>query len=166
MVTLAILVSEDMVDLTSTRMRDEGLEVTIKPPCTILVDCEAQAADHMTFFPGLSEETSGKVVASLMGISFRHLSTTLLPGRVLLPTFPFDSKSDGSGLHVMYGNVCQMLYNVCAGPSAIAYSGPLVMFRATEKTNGWDLLELGDIDFLERANEIMSASQVSWYADS
>ena len=165
MASLAILVSEDMVDLTASRMRDEGLEVIIKPPCSILVDCETQTADHMTFFPGLREETSGKVVAALMAVSFHHLSTTLLPGRILLPTFPFDCTSDGSGHHVMYGNVCQMLYNVCAGPSAIAYSGPLIMFRATEKTDGWDLLELGDIDVLERANEIM-LSQASGYAVS
>ena len=70
--------------------------------------------------------------------------------------------NDGADLYVMHGNPTQMLYNQVPGPETKTpmtgeKGGVWVMFRATERTDGFDLLPLGldNDEILSKATAIM-----------
>jgi hypothetical protein len=79
MAQLAILISEHMLDLTASILRDEGVTFTLVPPCTLKLECDSTSCDHLAFLPGLSPSTCVKVVAALLGVTSLHLTNTLLP---------------------------------------------------------------------------------------
>jgi len=163
---LALVCHSDALDLLASRIRGEGVDVTLAPPNALLVDCDTDSCDHMNFFPCISDDRAERIVAALLNVKTDHLTKTLLPGfnAALLPTFPFDSVNDGDDLYVMHGNPTQMLYNQSVpGAETIASmlgekkGGVWVMFRARERTDGFDLLPLGlnNDEILSKATDIM-----------
>ena len=167
MAQIAIVCNSDALDLLASRIRGEGVDVTLAPPNALLVDCDTDSCDHMTFFPCISDDRAERIVAALLNVKTDHLTKTLLPGfnAALLPTFPFDSVNDGADLYVMHGNATQMIYNQSApGPETktpmmgSSKGGVWVMFRATERTDGFDLFPLGlnGDEILSKATAIMN----------
>ena len=163
---IAVVCNSDALDLLASRIRGEGVDVTLAPPNALLVDCDTDSCDHMTFFPCISDDRAERIVAALLNVKTDHLTKTLLPGfnAALLPTFPFDSVNDGADLYVMHGNPTQMLYNQSVpGPESktpmmgSSKGGVWVMFRATERTDGFDLypLKLNNDEILSKATAIM-----------
>ena len=155
---LAILVST--LDAVASRLRDEGVAFRLAPPSALLLECDTDHCDHFSFFPGLNDATSLKLAAALMDVTSQHLSTLI--HAVSMVTLPFDSLTDGDGVFVIHGAISQLLFNVCAGPQPSILGpgtgGPWVLFRANERTDGFDLqpLDLRDDELLPRATALMS----------
>ena len=166
MAQLAILISEHMLDLTATRLRDEGVAFTLVPPCTLKLECNTTLCDNFAFLPGLNPPTCIKVVAALLGVTSLHLTNTLLPRAdpVASVVYPFDSVTDGRGHFVIHAAIPSILFNVCACPETHpcilgdGKGGPWILFSAIERGDGFDLqpLSLVDEELLPKATAIMS----------
>lgn len=169
MAQLAILISEHMLDLTASRLRDEGVAFTLVPPCTLKLECDSTSCDHFAFLPGLSPPTCVKVVAALLGVTSLHLTNTLLPRAdpIASVVYPFDSVTDGQngkGHFVIHAAIPSILFNVCACPETHpcilgqGKGGPWILFHAAERGDGFDLqpLSLVDEELLPKATAIMS----------
>ena len=166
MAQLAILISEHMLDLTATRLRDEGVAFTLVPPCTLKLECNTTLCDNFAFLPGLNPPTCIKVVAALLGVTSLHLTNTLLPRAdpVASVVYPFDSVTDGRGHFVIHAAIPSILFNVCACPETHPCilgddkGGPWILFQAVERGDSFDLqpLSLEDEELLPRATAIMS----------
>ena len=164
---IALLVHTDMLDLITSRIRGEGVECNLSPPNAILIDTDADACDHMTFFPGISDARAERLVAALLNVKTSHLVGSLLPGFncALLPTFPFGSVSDGNaeGLHVIHSGPTSMLADQVPGPETVpsllgpTKGGPWVLFRGSVQTDKVELspLELEGIELLTEATRLM-----------
>ena len=164
-ISLALVCHSDALDLLASRIRGEGVDVTLAPPNTLLVDCDTVSCDHVTFFPCVCAERAERVVAALLNTSTYHLTKRLHPGcnASLLPTFPLDWVNDGDDLYVMHGIPSQLLYESVPGPETKPpkmgekKGGVWVMFRATERTVGFKLmpLELNGEEVIAKATAMM-----------
>ena len=112
---IVLLVCADLLDSIASRIRTTGIEVVLAPPNGIRLQTEFDEAADVQFFPGLTETSAAKVTAALLDVSYEHLTTTLLPGRPLLPLLPFETQS-GAYCHVNHGTFVQMLYECLPGP--------------------------------------------------
>ena len=167
MPSIALLVHSDMVDLIASRIRDEGVDCALSPPNGILIDCDVDASEQMSFFPCISDARAERIVAALLNVKTLYLVDNLLPGFncALLPTFPFDSVSDGNaeGLHVIHSGPTSMLADQVPGPETVpsllgpTKGGPWVLFRGSVQTDKVELspLELEGIELLTEATRLM-----------
>ena len=165
--SIALLVHTDMLDLIASRIRGEGVDCALSPPNAILIDCDADACDHMAFFPCISDARAERIVAALLNVKTSHLVDNLLPGFncALLPTFPFDSVSDGNaeGLHVIHSGPTSMLADQVPSPETVpsllgpTKGGPWVLFRGSVQTDKVELspLELEGIELTAEATRLI-----------
>jgi hypothetical protein len=167
MPSIALLVHSDMVDLIASRIRDEGVDCALSPPNGILIDCDVDASEQMSFFPCISDARAERIVAALLNVSTSYLVDNLLPGFncALLPTFPNHSVSGGDavGFHVIYSGPTSMLADQVPGPETVpsllgpTKGGPWVLFRGSVQTDMVEItpIELEGIELLMEATRLM-----------
>ena len=162
MAELCILVSADMLDAYAARLRAEGVECSLAPPCGLRVATElGRAESDDAFFPGLTDATSERIVAALLGVTHDKLTNTLLCGfnAGLLPCYPYRVLAGEGGLRLLHTTITSMLYNACHAPDTVpcavpGLGGPWVLHRIDE-AGGLAPLALPDDELLPTATALM-----------
>ena len=162
MAELCILVSTDMLDAYAARLRAEGVECTLAPPCGLRVACELdRAQDDDAFFPGITDATSERIVAALLGTTHDKLTNTLLCGfnAGLLPCYPHRTLVGEGGLRVLHTTITSMLYNAAHAPDTVpcavpGFGGAWVLSRIDE-AGGLVPLAMSDDELLPAATALM-----------
>ena len=158
---IVLLVNEHLLDLIVCRIRATGIDATLAPPNGIRIATEFEDAEDVQFFPGLSETSQAKILCSLLGVSYDHLTTDLFPSNPLVAVYPFETQS-GATCHLNHGTLVQMLYNSLAGPRECllgpSCGGVLVLWFGVKHADGGITLEgngLEDEELMEVAEARM-----------
>lgn len=142
MPSIVLFVHSDTVDLVASRIREHRLDCTIRPPCGIELQCEEATSNVSSYFPGLTETTSDKLVIALlgpMGDSLVRLDAVSYS--------PFRTQTDGN-LHLHVGEPSQILYLKVAGPDTYSWDmtkgGCWVLFRAEQVAGEYILQDMNE----------------------
>jgi len=138
MAELVVLLGEHALDLVAASLRSEGVDCVLVPPCALRVTYDATQSDPDAFWLGMSDDTSEKLSAAVIGVPHAKLVGLLCGFHVgLLPCLPCHVVHGQDGLRLLHTGPTSMAYSRCPSPSpcmmGAGKGGPWVLVRVKDE---------------------------------